>query len=129
MGEVLVDDVGVHEPGDVDDPVVHLPALGPPRHVGDEAFEDVVGADDKLGSTSTQAPRVSGVRRAPSSDRTPGAVATPPSKRVLWKSMTTLYAEIERLFERASAGFGQALARLPQPAGAASPAVGSGGTR
>ena len=49
VGEVLVDDVGVHKARHVDDPVVHLPALGPPRHVGYEALEDVVGADDEVG--------------------------------------------------------------------------------
>jgi hypothetical protein len=39
------------------------------------------------------------VRSAPSSGLTPGVVATAPSKRLLWKSMGTLYAKIEQMFE------------------------------
>ena len=43
MGELLADHVGVHQPGHVDDAVVHLPPLGPPRDVADQRLEDVVG--------------------------------------------------------------------------------------
>ena len=43
VGERVADAVGVHEPRHVDDPVVHLPPLGPPRHVADQRREHVVG--------------------------------------------------------------------------------------
>ncbi len=36
--------VGVDEPRYVDDPVIHLPPLGPPRHVGHEPGEHLIGA-------------------------------------------------------------------------------------
>jgi hypothetical protein len=39
------------------------------------------------------------VRSVPSSGRTPGAVATQESKRLLWKSMTRLYVRIEQMFD------------------------------
>ena len=48
VGELLVDDVGVDQPGYVDDPVVHRSPLGPPRHVGDQPLEHVVGADHEV---------------------------------------------------------------------------------
>ena len=43
MGEWLPLAVGVHEPGHVDHPVVHLPPLGPPRDVGDQPLQHLVG--------------------------------------------------------------------------------------
>ena len=43
MGERLADAVGVDQPRDVDHAVVHLAALGPPRHLADHRGQDVVG--------------------------------------------------------------------------------------
>ena len=43
MGEWLPLAVGVDEPGHVDHPVVHLPPLGPPRDVGDQPLQHLVG--------------------------------------------------------------------------------------
>src|SRR4051812_28179301 len=54
----------------------------------------------KLRRTSTHAPRVRVVRSALSSERTPGDVVTAPPKRLLWKSMSAVYAEIEQMFEK-----------------------------
>ena len=49
MGERLVVAVEPQQAGDVDDGVVHLAALGPPRHVAAQRGEQLVGAADEAG--------------------------------------------------------------------------------
>ena len=74
-GSALAGAVGVHEAGHVDDAVVHLPALGPPRHVGRPSWRRRRRRRrSQSRRTSTQAPRVSGRRSRPEKSSTSALV-------------------------------------------------------
>ena len=97
VGERFADAVRVHEPGYVDHPVVHLPALGSPRHVAHHGREHLVGVRQPVAEYVD--PRAPGQPPALEPVEGPARPRRPVSKRVPWKSTRPVYARIEQVFD------------------------------